>query len=56
MVNNLGGTSGMELAISARSALRQLEAEGLSVERSYMGTSPVGVRNAWGIPVSPTRR
>lgn len=38
MVNNLGGTPFMELAVVARRALAFLAAEGLVVERSYAGT------------------
>lgn len=38
LVNNLGGTPTMELAIVARRALAVLEARGLPVERAYLGT------------------
>ncbi len=38
LVNGLGGTTPMELAIVARSALSQLAAAGLTVERTYVGT------------------
>ncbi len=38
LVNNLGGTTTMELAIVARHALAVLEARGLVVERTYAGT------------------
>jgi len=38
MVNNLGGTTTMELAIVARCAIELLELRGLNVERVYMGT------------------
>ncbi len=38
MVNNLGGTPTMELAIVARRAVTVLEGRGLKVERAYMGT------------------
>lgn len=38
LVNNLGGTTTMELAIVARQALLMLEREGLIVERVYAGT------------------
>ena len=38
MVNNLGGTTTMELAIVARRAIELLELRGLNVERVYMGT------------------
>ena len=38
LVNNLGGTTTMELAIVARQALLVLEREGLVVERVYAGT------------------
>ena len=38
MVNNLGGTPTMELAIVARRAIEWLEARGLRVERAYAGT------------------
>src|SRR4051812_14174180 len=38
LVNNLGATPTMELAIVARRALAGLEARGLVVERAYVGT------------------
>ncbi|HEX2571754.1 MAG TPA: dihydroxyacetone kinase subunit DhaK, partial [Polyangia bacterium] len=38
LVNNLGATTTMELAIVARQALLVLEREGLVVERAYAGT------------------
>jgi dihydroxyacetone kinase len=38
MVNNLGGTPTMELAVVARHAIAALEGRGLSVERVYLGT------------------
>ena len=38
LVNGLGGTTNMELAIVARGALTQLAEAGLSVERCYAGT------------------
>jgi dihydroxyacetone kinase len=38
MVNNLGATPTMELAIVARRATIVLEARGLTVERAYLGT------------------
>ena len=38
LVNGLGGTTPMELAIVARSALIQLAQAGLTVERTYAGT------------------
>jgi dihydroxyacetone kinase len=38
LVNNLGGTPAMELAIVARRAVRELEGRGLAVERVYAGT------------------
>jgi triose/dihydroxyacetone kinase / FAD-AMP lyase (cyclizing) len=38
MVNNLGATTEMELAIVARRALPLLESEGFTVERIYAGT------------------
>jgi dihydroxyacetone kinase len=38
MVNNLGATTEMELAIVARNAMRFLESEGFTVERIYAGT------------------
>ncbi len=38
LVNGLGGTTNMELAIVARGALRQLAEAGLTVERAYAGT------------------
>ena len=38
LVNGLGGTTPLELAIVARSALTQLAAAGLTVERTFAGT------------------
>jgi dihydroxyacetone kinase len=38
MVNNLGATTEMELAIVARHAMRFLESKGITVERIYAGT------------------
>src|SRR5437763_1539587 len=38
LVNNLGGTAVMELAIVARRAIGVLEGRGLAVERAYAGT------------------
>jgi dihydroxyacetone kinase len=38
MVNNLGATTEMELAIVARHAMRFLESKGITVERIYSGT------------------
>ncbi len=38
LVNNLGGTPTMELAIVARRAISELESRGLIVERVYSGT------------------
>ncbi len=38
MVNNLGGTPTMELAIVARRAIATLEERGMNVERVYLGT------------------
>jgi len=38
LVNNLGGTPAMELAIVARRAVEHLEGKGVSVERAYLGT------------------
>lgn len=38
MVNNLGATTEMELAIVARHAMRFLESNGITVERMYAGT------------------
>jgi dihydroxyacetone kinase len=38
LVNNLGGTTTMELAIVARRAIRNLEQRGLVIERVYLGT------------------
>jgi triose/dihydroxyacetone kinase / FAD-AMP lyase (cyclizing) len=38
MVNNLGATTEMELAIVARHAMRFLESKGIAVERMYAGT------------------
>ena len=38
MINNLGGTPLMELAIVARHAVDHLEVRGVSIERAYMGT------------------
>src|SRR5690242_6687478 len=38
LINNLGATTGMELAIVARHALRALRERGIVIERSYSGT------------------
>ncbi len=38
LINNLGATTGMEIAIAARRTLHWLEAHGLMVERLYGGT------------------
>jgi dihydroxyacetone kinase len=38
MLNNLGATTGMELAIMARDAMALLSEKGFEVERSYAGT------------------
>ncbi len=38
LINNLGATPAMELAIVARRAIESLESRGVSVERAYMGT------------------
>ncbi len=38
LINNLGATTAMELAIAGRRALSKLEARGLEVERLYSGT------------------
>lgn len=38
LVNNLGGTPTLELAIVARHALAVLEGQGIAVERAYVGT------------------
>jgi dihydroxyacetone kinase len=38
LVNNLGGTTTMELAIVARRAIEVLEGRGVAVERAYVGT------------------
>jgi dihydroxyacetone kinase len=38
LVNNLGGTPTMELAVVTRRAVSVLEGEGLTVERVYLGT------------------
>ncbi len=38
LVNNLGGTPTMELAVVTRRAVSVLEGQGLTVERVYMGT------------------
>src|SRR5262249_59835213 len=38
LVNNLGGTPTMELAVVARRAVAVLEGRGLAVERVYLGT------------------
>ena len=38
LVNNLGGTPSMEMAIVARSALQHLRAVGVTVERVWVGT------------------
>jgi triose/dihydroxyacetone kinase / FAD-AMP lyase (cyclizing) len=59
MVNNLGATTEMELAIVARHAMRFLESKGITVERIYSGTflssldmagisiSVLGVNDEW---------
>jgi dihydroxyacetone kinase len=59
MVNNLGATTEMELAIIARHAISYLEEQGFAVERSYAGTflssldmagisiSVLGMRDEW---------
>jgi triose/dihydroxyacetone kinase / FAD-AMP lyase (cyclizing) len=59
MVNNLGATAEMELAIVARHAMRSLESKGITVERIYSGTflssldmvgisiSVLGVNDEW---------
>jgi len=59
MVNNLGATTEMELAIVARSAMLLLQRKGFAVERMYAGTflssldmagisiSVLGVTDAW---------
>jgi len=59
MVNNLGATTGMELAIVARHAIVFLDAKGFAVERIYAGTflsslemagisiSVLGVNDEW---------
>ncbi len=59
MVNNLGATTEMELAIVARHAVRFLESKGVTVERIYAGTflssldmagisiSVLGVNDQW---------
>jgi dihydroxyacetone kinase len=59
MVNNLGATAEMELAIVARHAMRFLESKGITVERIYSGTflssldmagisiSVLGVNDEW---------
>jgi dihydroxyacetone kinase len=38
LVNNLGGTTSMELAIVARRAIERLEDRGVAVERCYVGS------------------
>jgi dihydroxyacetone kinase len=38
MINNLGGTPTMELAVAARRAIATLESRAMRVERVYMGT------------------
>ncbi|XP_048736660.2 triokinase/FMN cyclase-like [Ostrea edulis] len=38
MINNLGGTSVLEMSIIAREAIQQLEARGVAVERAYCGS------------------
>src|SRR5205823_6358173 len=38
LVNNLGGTPTMELAVVARRAITFVESRGLRVERAYLGT------------------
>ncbi|XP_062614751.1 triokinase/FMN cyclase-like [Saccostrea cucullata] len=38
MINNLGGTSVLEMSIIAREAIQQLESRGVAVERAYCGS------------------
>ena len=38
MINGLGGTPAMELALVARRAIARLESQGILVERAYVGT------------------
>ncbi|XP_078313706.1 triokinase/FMN cyclase-like [Crassostrea virginica] len=38
MINNLGGTSVLEMSIIAREAIQQLETRGVAVERAYCGS------------------
>jgi ATP-dependent dihydroxyacetone kinase len=54
LINNLGATTAMELAIVGRRALSKLEARGLDVERLYSGTFVSSLDMA-GISVSLLR-
>ncbi len=54
LVNNLGATTAMELAIFARRALNLLEAHGLEIERAYAGTFMTSLEAA-GVSLSILR-
>ena len=57
LVNNLGGTPTMELAIVARRAVAALEGRGLAVERAYLGTFLSALEMAGvSLSVLPRRR
>jgi triose/dihydroxyacetone kinase / FAD-AMP lyase (cyclizing) len=51
LINNLGSTTGMELAIVARRALHVLQGRGVVIERSYAGTFMSSLETA-GISLS----
>jgi dihydroxyacetone kinase len=59
MVNGLGGTPAMELAIVARRAVEAIEARGIAVERVYMGNFLTALEMAGLsltiLPVDPAR-
>ncbi len=54
LINNLGATTGMEVAIFARQALNLLESRGLVIERVYAGTFMTSLEAA-GISLSILR-
>jgi dihydroxyacetone kinase len=54
LVNNLGGTPPMELALAGRRALGLLEGRGVVVERAYLGTFLTAIEMA-GISISVLR-
>lgn len=54
LINNLGATTAMELAIFARRALRSLESRGLEIERVYAGSFMTSL-DATGVSLSILR-